>query len=228
MSNVSAFATLIASKRITPPLSIGLFGDWGPERASSWPRCERRSQNARDARRGGRTASSTSASCRSTSTPGTTSRPTSGRASSNTCFRNLKLTSEEPEAEVIERRREELLKKLDKLMAERAAAEQKVEKAELERDHAAQDLEAKKKAADASVALVQGMRAKDVWELVTISPGDRSELQKYLDQLGAGQILQSTEDVRNTVEELRTVATRMKLLSGWLCANRALWWCCSS
>ncbi|HEX8618015.1 MAG TPA: P-loop NTPase fold protein, partial [Thermoanaerobaculia bacterium] len=140
----------------------------------------------------------------------------------------LKLTYEKPGDQVVSERREELLKQLDTLMAEKVAAEEKVKEAELERDRAAQELEAKKKAVDASAAAARTLRAKDVWELVTIEPSDREELQHALDKLGVGKVLASVADVRNAVDELRSVRTRTSLLANWIVQQPAslVWLLC--
>jgi hypothetical protein len=215
--DVNAFATLIASKRIHPPLSIGLFGDWGS--GKSFFMAKMRQKIAEYAARGKDRPDS----------------PFHGRVVQiefnawhyveanlwaslvEHLFRNLKLTYEnKDDAETIANRREELLQKLDSLLAQRAAAEKSVQDAELKRDHATQDLDAQKKAADASAALARGLRAQDIWEVVDIGPDARKELQTQLDALGAGQVMQSNEDVRKTVDELRTVGARAKLLTNWI------------
>ncbi len=216
MVTVDAFASLAASNRIEPPLSIGLFGDWGS--GKSFFMSKMREAIAERAQRA------------------------AGRANSvfyerivqidfnawhyveanlwasmvDHLFRNLKLTYEKAGDASVNARREELLRKLDTLMQEKVTAEENVAKAEIERDRATQELDAKKKAADASAAAARNVRAKDVWELVIVGQTERDELQNALKQLGVGSVLASVTDVRTTVDELRSIRTRTTLLVNWI------------
>jgi hypothetical protein len=214
--DVNAFATLIASKRIQPPLSIGLFGDWGSGKSFFMAQMRRkvaeyavRGNNRPDGQFHGRVVQIEFNAWHYVEA-------NLWASLVEHLFRNLKLTFEKPNAQAISERREELLGKLDVLLAKRADAEKKVQEAELKRDQVTQELDAQKKAAEASAALASGLRAQDVWELVNIGDTDREALQKELNALGAGTVLQSKEDVRKTVDELRSVAGRTKLLANWV------------
>jgi len=131
-------------------------------------------------------------------------------------FRNLKLTYEKSGDEAIAKRREALLQKLDSLMATRVEAETRIQQAEIVRDQASQNLEARKKAAEASAAVVKGMRAQDIWDVVEIDPKNREALQQGLMELGVNGVLQSNEELRKTIDELRSVSSRGKLLTQWV------------
>ncbi|HEV2722472.1 MAG TPA: P-loop NTPase fold protein, partial [Thermoanaerobaculia bacterium] len=165
-ANVEAFASLIASNHINPPLSIGLFGDWGS--GKSFFMSKMREAIAKRA-------------LRATGRENSVFHQRIVQIDFNAwhyveanlwasmvehLFRNLKLTYEKPSEEAVSARREELLKQLDTMMAAKVAAEENVNKAVIARDQAALELEAQKKTADANAAAARNLRAKDVWEMV--------------------------------------------------------------
>lgn len=214
--NVEAFASLVASNRIDPPLSIGLFGDWGSGKSFFMAKM-RDAIAERAARACGRTGSVFHQRIVQIDFNAWHYVEANLWASMvEHLFRNLKLTYEAPTDAGVDERREELLKQLDKLMANKVTAEENVKRAEFARDQAAQDLDALKKTADASAAAAGNLRAKDVWEIVTIDEQARKELQNALDKLGVGTVLASASDIRKTVDELRSVRTRTSLLATWV------------
>ncbi|HXA19908.1 MAG TPA: P-loop NTPase fold protein [Thermoanaerobaculia bacterium] len=215
-ANVNAFASLLASNKIAPPLSIGLFGDWGSGKSFFMARMrEEISERAR----------------RAASRPNGVFLQRIVQIDFNAwhyveanlwaslvehLFRNLKLTHERPDDKVIGERREQLLQKLDSLMAERVAAETALQQAEIDRDETAETLEARKRTADASATVVSGLQGKDVWELVAVDEQTRIDLQNCLSELGAGASLRSNEELRKTFDDLRSQGTRIKLQFAWI------------
>lgn len=214
--DVNAFASLVASNRIDPPLSIGLFGNWGSGKSFFMAKMREAIARRAESARGRNDSVFHQRIVQIDFNAWHYFEANLWASMVEHLFRNLKLTYESPRDEAVSARREELLKQLDMLMAEKVAAEENVKKAEIERDRAAQELDAAKKAADASAAAARNLHAKDVWDLVTIDKPTREDLQKALEQLGAGKVLASTADIRKTVEELRSVRTRTSLLANWI------------
>jgi hypothetical protein len=215
-SDVDAFASLLASTRIAPPLSIGLFGDWGSGKSFFMARM--RAEIAERAERTARTGDGVFLQ-RIVQIDFNAWHYVEANLWASLVehlFRNLKLTYEKPTDVKIAERRNELLQKLDGLMAQRVDAEKKVQQAEIERDRTAQNLDASQKAAEASAAVVQGMKAKDVWNLVTVDSDTRQQLQAGLAQVGVNAALKSNDDLRKTVDDLRGAGTRIKLLLTWI------------
>jgi hypothetical protein len=99
------------------------------------------------------------------------------------------------------------------MMAARVEAEKNLKQAEIARDQEAQNLEARRKAADANAAVVNGIRAKDVWDLVDIDQPTRNALQKELAEVGVSAAISSNEELRKTLDDLRGVGTHVKLLA---------------
>ncbi|HEX6086910.1 MAG TPA: P-loop NTPase fold protein [Thermoanaerobaculia bacterium] len=209
--DVDAFATLIASRKLSPPLSIGLFGDWGSgksffmkrvqtavaERASRkqpdfYERIVQIEFNAWHYVEANLWASLT-----------------------EHIFRNLRLTTEPP-GMTAEKRREHLLTKLDEEIAKRNAAQLRLEHAESARDRAANVLDAKKKAADATAGMLPSVSAKDAWDLVKLDPDVQETLKSTLSQLGVPAAVESKEDLRKTLDDLRRSGSRARLLAAWI------------
>jgi transposase len=214
-ADVDAFASLLASNRIAPPLSIGLFGDWGSGKSFFMAR-----MRAEIAERAQRAAIGDAVFLQRIVQIDFNAwhyvEANLWASLVEHLFRNLKLTYEKPTDTKIAERRDELLQKLDGLMAKRIEAEKKVQQAEIERDRMAQNLDARRQAAEASAAVVQGMRAKDVWSLVAVGDETRQQLQAELAKVGVNAALKSNEELRKTVDDLRGVGTRVKLLVSWV------------
>jgi hypothetical protein len=137
-------------------------------------------------------------------------------------FKNLRLTTGET-AEDERKRRDELIANLDATMKARTEAEEALRRAEIERDQVAKELDAKKKAAEATATRVKALPARDVWELVDL--GDSAgELRKLLQETGAGRILESKDAIRRTVDDLRGFSNRLRLLGRWLATKPSKIW----
>lgn len=213
---VNAFATLIASKRITPPLSIGLFGDWGS--GKSFFMAKLREEINDRASRGAKDQETSPYYSRIVQIDFNAWHYVESNLWASLVehvFSNLKLTTGETE-DTINERRQKLAAKIDSLIADRSAAEEKLQKEEIARDQAVQNLEAKKKLADATAAGLGGLRARDVWELVEIDDADRATLRTYLERFGVNAALHSKDEVRKTVDDLRQTKTRATLLGNWV------------
>jgi len=211
--SVNAFASLLASNKIDPPLSIGLFGDWGSGKSFFMARM--REEIAERARR-----ATGQDNCVFYSRIVQIDFNAWHYVEANLwaslvehLFRNLKLTYEKPNDVKIAERREELLQKLDTMMAARVEAEKNLTQAEIARDQEAQNLEARRKAADANAAVVKGIRAKDVWDLVDIDQPTRDALQNGLAKVGVSAAIRSNEELRKNVDDLRGIGTQVKLLA---------------
>lgn len=213
---VNAFATLIASKRITPPLSIGLFGDWGS--GKSFFMAKLREEINDRATRGAKDLVNSPYYSRIVQIDFNAWHYVESNLWASLVehvFSNLKLTTGETE-ETIKQRRQKLAAKIDSLIADRSAAEEKLQKEEIARDQAVQNLDAKKKLADATAAGLGGLRSRDVWELVEISDADRATLKTHLERFGVNAALRSKDEVRKTVDDVRQTKTRAALLGNWL------------
>ncbi|HEY0143719.1 MAG TPA: P-loop NTPase fold protein [Thermoanaerobaculia bacterium] len=215
--HVQAFATMIASDAITPPLAVGLFGDWGSGKSFFMAKL-REAVNER-----ARRAQAADAGEKS---------PYHGRivqiefnawhyVESNlwaslveNVFSNLKLAGEDKDK--IARRRAEVAKQIDERMADRAAAEEKVQKAEVARTQAANALEAKQKLAETSAVGLGGLRAVDVWDLVEIDDQTRADLQTLFGKLGVGRVSATKDEIRRTMESLQSVTGRAAVIRSWI------------
>ncbi|HXH41032.1 MAG TPA: P-loop NTPase fold protein, partial [Thermoanaerobaculia bacterium] len=136
-------------------------------------------------------------------------------------FRNLRIAGEKPEDPIA--RTEAVLQRIDDTLLKRAEQEKKVEKAQLKRDEAAKELETKKAEVEEKATKLNLALAKDVWDAVTIEEPTRSEFSEALKNLGIDRIMKSTEDVRATIDEIRQLGDRTRLLWFWATQKPGIW-----
>jgi hypothetical protein len=210
--DVKAFAALLAAKKLVPPLSIGLFGDWGSGKSFFMSMLKRQiAQNAgRD---------KTIFYERIVQIDFNAWHYVEANLWASLVehiFRNLSVAGEKPID--VENRRNALLHQLNETVAAEAAAKENVRRAEMDRDRVATNLAATKASVAEDAATLRDLRARDLWEIATIDDADRNELRHALNAAGLTQAISSTNELRHTFNELQSIGHRTRLL--WLTITR--------
>jgi hypothetical protein len=216
-ADVDAFATLIASTELQPPLSIGLFGDWGSGKSFFMSQL----RDAIDDLAG----SGDSFHRKIVQIDFNAWHYVEANLWASlveNIFRNLRAAGEKKET--VEERRKAVMEKIDDAALKRAQREAAVEEKRIDRDAAAQKLETKKNEVENATKRLSLERVRDVWDSLTIVQSAREQLTEALKSLGVNRVLDSTEDVRATVEEIRSLGGRTKLLWVWLTQKTWPWW----
>lgn len=234
---IDAFAYLIASTGMRPPLSIGLFGEWGSGKSFFMARLrERIAGLAEDARRD-------EAEIRSQNPPGPAlDRALEGlRIHRHICqiefnawhyvegniwaslvehiFSNLQAALIDPKAPELEkiRQQEELKKQLGFAQQARADLVARLDSLDAARKEAERKVdEAKKEHMDSSIALAKQL-ARDVWNDVAFSEKDNpGQLRNLLKQAGF------PDSVLDTPKELYAAIRSIRTTGGWFRAQFAM------
>jgi hypothetical protein len=213
--DVNAFAALLAAKNLTPPLSVGLFGDWGS--GKSFFMSMLKAQIERNSHRDKETFYERIIQIDFNAWHYVEADLWASLVEH--IFRNLSLAGEKPLD--AENRRNALLSQLNETVAAEAIAKENVRRAENERDLVATNLAATKASVAEDAATLRDLRARDVWEIATIDEADRDELRHALNEAGLGQAITSTNELRGTFDQLQRIGDRTRLL--WLTIVRKPW-----
>lgn len=215
-TEVDAFAALIASKALQPPMSIGLFGDWGS--GKSFFMSQLRDAVAELA---GTSDSYYDRVVQIDFNAWHYVEANLWASLVENIFRNLRVTGEEPEGP--RARTEAVLQRIDATLLKRAEQEKKVEQAQLARDLAAEKFEKKKAEVEKNAAKLSLTLGKDIWDAVTIDQKTRDAFAEALKKLGIDRAVTSTEDVKATIDEIRQLGGRTRLLWVWLTQKPLMW-----
>ncbi len=216
-AEVDAFAALIASRELQPPMSIGLFGDWGS--GKSFFMSQLHDAVADLAGTGGDAYYKRIVQIDFNAWHYVESNLWASLVEN--IFRNLRIAGEKPEDPVA--RTEAVLQRIDDTLLKRAEQEKKVEKAQLKRDEAAKVLETRKTEVEKSATKLNLALASDVWDAVTVEELPRAAFSEALKNLGIDRVMKSTEDVRATMDEIRQIGGRTRLLWFWVMQNPGIW-----
>ncbi|MEA2570789.1 MAG: hypothetical protein QOI24_2790 [Acidobacteriota bacterium] len=210
--DVKAFAALLAAKKLVPPLSIGLFGDWGSGKSFFMSMLKR--QIAHNAGRDKEIFYERIVQIDFNAWHYVEANLWASLVEH--IFRNLSVAGEKPID--VENRRNALLHQLNETVAAEAAAKENVRRAEMDRDRVATNLAATKASVAEDAATLRDLRARDIWEIATIDDADRDELRHALNAAGLAQAISSTNELRHTFNELQSIGHRTRLL--WLTITR--------
>lgn len=219
--DVDSFAKLIAAEDLTPPLSIGLFGDWGSGKSFFMRRLRTRinelaGEAEQRANAGGRSAFH-SRIVQIEFNAWHYVEANLWASLVEHIFRNLKFAGEgEKEAEA---RREQILQELDSAIAARLLAEKEVEEKQQERNAKAHELEMKQHAADGAGARLQRLQSVKPWEAVELSPANQKIVRDAMESVGMGHAVQTVAGAREVVGELAALGNRARVVWNWLWAG---------
>ncbi|MCU1231058.1 MAG: hypothetical protein JWO97_3942 [Acidobacteria bacterium] len=210
--DVNAFAALLAARKLVPPLSIGLFGDWGSGKSFFMSMLKR--QIAHNAGRDAETFYKRIVQIDFNAWHYVEANLWASLVEH--IFRNLNVAGDKPVD--VENRRNALLNRLNETVAAEAIAKENVRRAENDRDRVATNLAATKASVAEDAATLRDLRARDIWEIATIDDDDRKELRHALNAAGLAQAISSTNELRHTFNELQSIGHRTRLL--WLTITR--------
>lgn len=216
--DVEAFATLVASNQIKPPLSIGLFGNWGSGKSFFMKKLhDAVRRNAIDAaarEAEGRKCGFYSRIVQINFNAWHYVEADLWASLMEHIFRNLRLDDED--AETARARRKELVSNLDEAVAARLIAEDALRESESKAREATRVLETQRQQADTVVAALRRTANVDPWEIAQIDPNDRRQVEEALRAIGIESAIESVAQVRGAVSELASLQNRVKLLRTWL------------
>ncbi|MCL4820277.1 MAG: hypothetical protein KJ067_14110 [Vicinamibacteria bacterium] len=215
-SDCEAFAKLISSRNLGPPLAVGLFGDWGSGKSYFIQQLKER------VRRKAILASEH---------PGSAYLGRIVQIEFNAwhyaeaslwaslvdhIFRNLRLRPDESE-KLVEARAQRLLEQLDTALAAKTRAERDLRAAEWELAQAGQLREDKNTELEAARAQVGTLRARDVWAAIRDDHEVEEALRKLRESLanaGLGGLVGQKQDIQAVLALMGDVRLRGRML--WL------------
>ncbi len=213
--DVRAFATLIAARAVTPPLSIGLFGDWGSGKTFFMRHLRREvEQVARDARDSKQPQSEIAFYKHIVQIEFNAWHYGEGNLWAGLVehiFRNLRLNKNDAPAEIA-KRQEHMLDQLASEKAAEAKASAAVQQAQNKFDAKNQELtEIKQQHADEAELLGQLSQANVVGALlqsIALAPGTKAQINQALEQVGLPQVQQGAADLQDALMAAQSAAKR--------------------
>jgi hypothetical protein len=212
--DVDAFAALVASKSLKPPLSVGLFGHWGSGKSFFMRKLKKRVGELAAAAR-----------LNSDATPKPEYHAHVFQVDFNAwhyadanlwaslvdhLFQNLRLTDNDPERE-LRLRRDQLVQHLDACVAKRIEVEGAVKRLQAQRKNATQELRDLDNKLRANASQLNVLMATDVWEQLTLSEDAKAEVREAMAALGF-PAAESMTEIRNTLREVATLAGKIRAL----------------
>ncbi|HEX7154935.1 MAG TPA: P-loop NTPase fold protein [Thermoanaerobaculia bacterium] len=219
-ADARAFAKLIASTDLKPPLSIALFGDWGSGKSFFMGQV--------------RDEIETLAAMENENFHQRIAHITFNAwhyVESNlwaslvaNIFQNLRTSRADDDPA---KRTTEVLAKLGEAITKKADAEKKVEEAKLARDEAAGKLEQKRAELQKTSSAISVAAARDVWDFITVDnldPEERKKLQDALKEVGIDRAIDTVDDLRASVAEVRGIAQESRTVWSTMAAKPTTWW----
>lgn len=219
-SDVRAFAKLIASDKLKPPLSVGLFGDWGS--GKSYFMRQLQDEIDRLARRKGNTFCKSVVQIEFNAWHYVEANLWASLVQN--IFQNLKTSDEDSEA--ARERTNKVIEELGGAIAERTAAESAVQHAQTIRDEAANTLAIKVADVEKSASAVTVAMARDLWQFASkeVDEETRAKLSKALDTAGIPRALDTSEDIRAAFADIRDLAQQGSHFWTSLAQRPRTWW----
>ena len=214
-SDVRAFAKLIASRELKPPLSIGIFGDWGA--GKSYFMRQLRDEVDRLARRKGDAFQHRIVHVEFNAWHYVEANLWASLVEN--IFQNLKTSSDTPQT--ARARTEKVIQELGSAVAARTIAEEGARKAQIARDQAAAALDVKRAEVQKSESILTAAAARDLWEFAQVDDETRRKLNAALADAGVPRALDTVEDVRAAVAEVRDLASGTR--GFWSSPHPATW-----
>ncbi|MCK6522007.1 hypothetical protein L6R49_11250 [Myxococcota bacterium] len=225
--DVDAFAAVILAKSVAPPLSIGLFGDWGAGKTFFMQKLERRCADI-------------AASARLRTEAGEPSAWHSRVAQIR--FNAWHYSDADLWASLVTHIFDELARRLnpgvEDIAAARAELIQRLEATKKLQDELAEEIKAAQKVSEdarkklaeesrrAEVArkLLQKRKSERLFELVANDPRLREGLGKALTQLGVAEGEATVEQLGEVLREVKTFSGRVQALMASLLRDENKWW----
>jgi KAP family P-loop domain len=216
--DVDSFAKLIAASDVTPPLSIGLFGDWGSGKSFFMNKLKKRinvlAGEARDREDRNEKSAFHSHIVQIDFNAWHYVEANLWASLVEHIFRNLKFAGEtEDDAK---RRRKEILEELDSAIGDRMRAEEEVETRQQERNARAHDLEMKQHAADGAEAKFQRLMSVKPWDAIELSDDTSKHVREALVAVGMQHGVKTAATAREVVGELSALGNRGRVIWNWL------------
>lgn len=211
--DVNAFAHLISSRTLIPPLSIGLFGEWGSGKSFFMRKLKERVEEVSTGSEPSRIEPFYRRIVQIEFNAWHYVEANLWASLVEHIFRNLRFSEAEKE-EQVERRRVAVLQRVNQAIADRLKAEKRVQDAQIDHEKASADVTAKQQSIDSKASHLQWLLSVDVWEIVDLDQGDRDAVEKALKELGISRVLQSNREIRDALQSVEGIAQRSRML--WL------------
>jgi hypothetical protein len=214
--DVRSFATLIAAKNLQPPLSIGLFGNWGSGKSFFMEQMIAEvAQLARDATNAG---FPTGFHTRIVQIRFNAWHYVEGNLWASLVehiFRNLRFSEDEAKEETAKRTRY-FVDQLDAAVQKRADAQAKIEEAEARTEVLTQRISAENKAANSAAAHFVETAKLAARDLVHLSDDDRAEVESAAKNLGLDRVAAEAGRTADAIDEFRQLGGRVQQSLRWL------------
>jgi hypothetical protein len=226
---VNAMAYLIAAKSLTPPLAIGLFGDWGSGKSFFMRALKRRihkvTDDARESKQPQKDIDIFKYVAQIEFNAWHYVEGELWACLVEHILRNLQRGTEDSETE-LQKRKKHWIRELRKARQEeeeiktlRGQLEAEFEQKKEEITEAEEEVEAKRRE-------LERLTARDVWDVVTIDERDKKQIMSVIDASGVGAVSDSTTDLVAALDQSRdllrkgNVALAPLRAPGW---SRFLW-----
>jgi hypothetical protein len=204
--DVNAFAALIASQTVSPPLSIGLFGEWGSGKTFFMRRLRRRVDKlARAAQNSGKMQRDLPFYKRIAQIEFNAWHYVESNLWASLVehiFENLRVSGEDDEA-MIAKLQEHLLKKLNLEKTVEQQATEKARKAQKELADVKTKLTKAKQKLDDDTRTLQSIRATDILATIELPSTMQTEIKQILAELNISRVSDETQSFVGALKEAR-------------------------
>ncbi len=218
--DVIAFARVAASWDLTPPLAIGLFGDWGSGKTFFMKRMkshiEKFSREARDDKRPQNQLEYCKYVVQIEFNAWHYSEGDLWACLVDHIFTNLRLSDNEADSEVA-RRVKTMLTEMDSLSTTGQAAEARAESLKRATDEAAKELAAAQSRLMTAQSDFTAASVRDVWDIIRRDQKLQHQIKGLLKSVGVNdENISNAKDIQRAIEEARSLGGRLKRVAQYL------------
>jgi hypothetical protein len=213
--DVKSFATLLASNTFTPPLSVGLFGNWGSGKSFFMERLQK--EIAALASEAAGAGFATRFHTRIVQIKFNAWHYVEGNLWASLVehiFRNLKL-SEHEEPSVTDERRAFFLGKLDEAVAKETAAKVTIAAATAQSEELTKRIAAESKASESATAHLLETTKLALRDLVQLDPGQREAVRVAVADLGLENARAAAGEAADGLDALRAAGGEVRQVVRW-------------
>jgi|GEM_PF-1746306 len=223
--DANAFGALIAAKHINPPLSVGIFGDWGAGKTFFMDMIYKSVEANAAGARGGMTTSFVPRIAQIRFNAWHYTEANLWASLVDNIFRGIfeYLRPDSAGEEAIRAQRNELMSQIDAATASQLELQSKVEAARIARDLATHNLEAERARSESTAATVRRLVSTSAWENVEIDCDAKNELQSALKRAGVDRAMTTAAEVRDAVNETSRIGSHLRLFFSWLFLGKWAW-----